>query len=104
MKLLKTILKYFGLFVVLYIVFGAILHFLVFPQSLPDYDTYFKQGAVFENKWEGFHQTILKRENGIVFTRLKLSPGAQGPPMHTHNSFTETFYVAQGTPELNQRG
>ncbi len=100
MKLLKTILKYFGLFVVLYIVLGSILHFLVFPQSLPDYDTYFKQGAVFENKWEGFHQTILKRENGIVFTRLKISPGAQGPPMHTHNSFTETFYVAQGTLSL----
>lgn len=97
MKLLKTFLKYFGLFVVLYIVLGSILHFLIFPQQLPDYNTYFKQGAVYENEWEGFHQTILKRENGIVFTRLKLSPGAQGPPLHIHQNFTETFHVVQGT-------
>jgi mannose-6-phosphate isomerase-like protein (cupin superfamily) len=59
---------------------------------------------VFVSKSEGFRQTILKRENGFVWTELVLEPRASGPPEHIHTSLSENFIVAEGTLSLLVNG
>jgi len=77
----------------LYTVVGNVLHRWIFPQPVPDYEEYFKEGQVFENQWEGFSQKIIKLDGNKVFTELMIKPLADGPPLHSHATFSEIFEV-----------
>jgi quercetin dioxygenase-like cupin family protein len=87
-------------FALLYVLVGALLDNIVFVEAEPGADYYARQGHSFVSKSEGFHQTIVKREDGLVWLELVLEPHAPGPPEHIHTSFPENFIVAEGTLSL----
>ena len=91
MKLLKKI----GLAVLIslgvYLGVGYFLHLVVFPEYKPDLTDYFTPGDVLPNKSGDYKQTVIIQEDGIVSTQLDMNPFSQGPPLHTHHTFDETF-------------
>ena len=91
-------------FVLAYVFLGALLDKVVFPEAEPSPDYYPREGQVFVSKSEGFRQTILKRENGLVWMELVLEPYAPGPPEHIHSSLPEKFIVTEGTLSLLVNG
>jgi mannose-6-phosphate isomerase-like protein (cupin superfamily) len=99
----KLIVAILG-FLVAYVFIGAFLDRVVFPEAEPGADYYPLEGDVFFSKSEGFRQTILKRENGLVWTELVLEPHAPGPPEHIHTSLPENFTVAEGTLSMVVNG
>ena len=99
-RLLRGILG----FALAYLLIGALLDRVVFPEAEPGPDYYPRQGQVFVSKTEGFRQTVLKREGGLAWVELVLEPRAPGPPEHIHTSFAENFIVAEGTLSLLVNG
>ena len=99
-KLLLGILGFF----LAYVVIGALLDKVIFPEPEPSRDYYPREGQVFVSKSEGFQQTILKYENNLVWLELVLEPRAPGPPEHIHTAFPENFIVAEGTLSLLVNG
>jgi quercetin dioxygenase-like cupin family protein len=91
-------------FALAYVLIGALLDNVIFPEAEPGADYYPREGQVFVSKSEGFRQTILKRENGLVWMELMLEPHAPGPPEHIHTSLPENFIVAEGTLSLLVNG
>ena len=87
-------------FIAAYILIGALLDKVIFPEAEPGAEYYPREGYVFVSKSEGFRQTVLKRENGLVWGELVLEPYAAGPPEHIHTTFPEKFIVAEGTLSL----
>ena len=88
----------------LYLLGGAVLDRLVFPERAPDESYYPPVGYVFVSKMEGFEQRILKREDGVFWLELTLRPNSPGPPEHIHTSFSERFMVTEGTLSLLVNG
>jgi quercetin dioxygenase-like cupin family protein len=99
----KLILGILG-FALAYILIGALLDKVIFPEAEPGADYYPREGQVFVSKTEGFHQTILKRKNGLVWMQLMLEPHAPGPPEHIHTNLPENFIVTEGTLSLLVNG
>ena len=99
----KLLLGIIG-FVLAYVFIGVLLDKVIFPEAEPGSDYYPREGQVFVSKSEGFRQTILKRENGLVWTELVLEPYAPGPPEHIHTSLPENFVVTEGTLSLLVNG
>ncbi|HEY0457898.1 MAG TPA: cupin domain-containing protein [Pyrinomonadaceae bacterium] len=102
-KIKKLFLCVLG-FVAAYILVGALLDRVIFPESEAGAEYYPPEGYVFVSKSEGFRQTILKRENGLFWLELVLEPHAAGPPEHIHTTFSENFMVAEGTLTLLVNG
>ena len=61
------------------------------------------RGDVLRSELEGFTSTVLHTE-GDVAVELVMSPHAEGPPMHLHTTFDETFAVESGTASLALEG
>jgi quercetin dioxygenase-like cupin family protein len=99
----KLLLGILG-FVLAYVLIGALFDRVIFPEAEPSSDYYPREGQVFVSKTEGFHQTVLKRDNGLFWLELMLEPYAVGPPEHIHTSFPENFIVAEGTLSLLVNG
>ena len=99
----KLLLGILG-FVLAYVLVGALLDNVIFPEAEPGSDYYPRAGQVFVSKSEGFRQTVLKREGGLVWLELVLEPHAPGPPEHIHTSFPENFIVVEGTLSLLVNG
>lgn len=99
----KLLLGILG-FVLAYVLIGALLDNVIFPEAEPDSSFYPREGQVFVSKGEGFRQTVLKREGGLVWLELVLEPYAPGPPEHIHTSLPENFIVAEGTLSLLVNG
>jgi mannose-6-phosphate isomerase-like protein (cupin superfamily) len=87
-----------------YVIVGALLDSVVFPEDEPGPAFYPPPGYQFFSKSEGFRQTVLKRENGLFWVELELQPHAPGPPEHVHTSFPENFAVAEGTLSILFQG
>ena len=100
----KKFLFGFLAFVLAYVLIGALLDRVIFPEAEPDESFYPREGQVFVSKGEGFRQTVLKRENGFVWSELVIEPHAPGPPEHIHGSFPENFIVTEGTLSLMVNG
>lgn len=101
---MKKFLLGIAAFALAYVLIGALLDSIIFPEAEPTADFFPREGQTFVSKTEGFHQTILKRENGLVWSELVLEPHAPGPPEHIHTSFPEKFIVAEGTLSLMVNG
>lgn len=101
---MKKLLLWILGFVLAYILIGALLDNVIFPEAEPDSSFYPREGQVFVSKGEGFRQTVLKREGGLVWLELVLEPYAPGPPEHIHTSLPENFIVAEGTLSLLVNG
>ncbi len=88
-------LKKYGLAILiglgLYLGVGYFLHLVVFPEYKPNLTDYFIPGDVLPNKSGGYRQVVIQQEGGIVSTQLDMDPFSQGPPLHTHHTFDETF-------------
>lgn len=91
-------------FIAAYILIGALLDKVVFSEAEPGPEYYPREGQVFISKSEGFRQTVLKRENGLLWSELVLEPHAAGPPEHIHTTFPEKFIVHEGTLTLLVNG
>ncbi|MDQ3801499.1 MAG: cupin domain-containing protein [Acidobacteriota bacterium] len=87
-----------------YVLVGNLFDKIIFPEAEPGADFYPRENQVFVSKSEGFRQTVLKRENGLVWLELVLEPHAPGPPEHIHGEFPEKFIVAEGTLSLMVNG
>lgn len=87
-----------------YVLIGAMLDRVIFPEAEPGPEYYPQEGQVFFSKTEGFRQTILKREGGLAWVELALESRAPGPPEHIHTTFAENFIVAEGTLSLLVNG
>ncbi len=99
----KIFLWIFG-FILVYVLVGALLDRVVFPEKEASADYYPRAGSTFVSRTEGFRQTILKHESGLVWLELELEPRAAGPPEHIHGTITERFMVAEGTLSLMVNG
>lgn len=74
-----------------------LLHRVVFPQSPPDPATFPRAGDRFRSTAEGLKTEVLAVEDGWLRLRMEMAPGAEGPPVHYHRTFTEEFAVESGT-------
>lgn len=97
---MKKMLLWISAFIVGYVLFGALLDKVIFPEPEPESKYYPLEGQVFVSQTEGFRQTVLKRENSLVWLELTLEPHAAGPPEHIHTTFPEKFIVAEGALSL----
>jgi len=79
-----------------YIVIGYFLHLVVFPEKKPEVSSYFKKDQMFTSKAEGFDQSVVAQEKGVVYCNLVVQPFAPGPPKHIHTKFDEYFEVQNG--------
>ncbi len=96
MKIIKRSAMYFWIAIVAYLAIGYFLHLVVFPEKKPSASGYFKAGQQFYSKAEGFKQTVLRQENGLVYCSVEIEPFADGPPKHIHTTFDEVFEVHEG--------
>ena len=101
---MKRIAKTSASLLVLYLIVGAALDQVAFPEPEPNESYYPPVGYVFSSELEGFDQRILKRESGLFWLEVTLRAGAPGPPEHIHTSFAERFIVAEGTLSLLVHG
>jgi hypothetical protein len=92
-----TIAVWFVALVLAYVIVGNALHRWAFPLPPPDTATYPRAGDRFGSSYEGFEQHVLAVQDGWIVGELLIKPGAVGPPLHFHKSFTETFHVREGT-------
>lgn len=79
-----------------YLGLGYLFHLAIFPEPVPEIGAYFKPGDEFFSKTEGFRQTVVRQEKGLVYCTLEVLPFAAGPPEHIHSGFDEYFEVANG--------
>ena len=91
-------------FIAAYILIGALLDKVVFPEPEPGPEYYPQEGYMFVSRSEGFRQTVLKREGGLLWGELVLEPHAAGPPEHIHTTFPERFIVHEGNLSLLVNG
>ncbi len=91
---------YFFMALSVYLTIGYLLHVVIFPEQKPEVAHYFKPGQEFYSKTEGFRQTVIKHENGVVFCSLQVDPFAGGPPIHIHSDFDEFAEVENGEMSL----
>jgi mannose-6-phosphate isomerase-like protein (cupin superfamily) len=96
-KAIQRTAMYIFIFLAAYVGIGYLFHLVIFPENKPTVANYFKPGQQFYSKAEGFNQTVVKQENGHVYCTLQIDPFADGPPMHIHTTFDETFQVQNGT-------
>lgn len=100
---MKVLLSVLGVSIA-YVLIGALLDRIVFPEAEAGPRYYPSPGYQFASESEGFHQTFLGRERGLMWLELRLEPHAPGPPEHIHTSFAENFLVTEGTLSLLVNG
>ena len=96
MKKLKKAMIYLLIAFAGYLVIGYFLHLVVFPEKKPEISSYFTPGDQFNSIEEGFKQTVVDQEDGLVYCNLVVEPYASGPPKHIHTEFDEYFEVKNG--------
>jgi len=99
-KSLKKTFMYLLLALILYLSIGYLFHLVFFPEAKPEVANYFKPGTEFYSKVEGFRQTVIRQEKGIVYCSLQMDPFAAGPPEHIHTDFDEFFEIYNGELSL----
>lgn len=80
-----------------YFIIGLIIHHWILPTKTPDYNNYFKVGQSFTSALEGLTQTIVKVDDERLTTDIAIEAKSNGPVIHTHENFDETFIVKRGT-------
>lgn len=101
---IKRIFLWMSFVAIGYFTVGIVFHYYLFPPEKPDYDSYFKAGDRFHSDWEGFDQIVLSQKDGWINTRLTIKPKADGPPVHIHTNFDETFTVKEGVLSVSVNG
>ncbi len=96
MKTFRKVIIYTIAVIAGYLTIGYLFHLVIFPENKPDVTTYFKEGQVYYSKAEGFRQTVVQQENGVVHCKLEVHPLAPGPPKHIHTTFDEYFEIENG--------
>ncbi len=94
---MKRVVKIAGILLIVYLAVGYLFHMVIFPQRTPDVLNYFQPGDVLYSEKGGNTMTILAQDGDIVHMEMTLLPFADGPPVHYHNGFDETFIVESGT-------
>lgn len=85
-----------GALAVAYLVFGHLWHRVLSPLPAPDPLTFPRAGDRYGSTVEGVTQEIEDVRNGWVVLTVTLAPHAEGPPLHVHDGFAETFSPVRG--------
>ncbi len=101
---MKRVLKIAGLLLIMYLAVGYLFHLVIFPERTPDVLTYFEPGDILYSEKGGNTMTIIGQEEDIVHMEMTLLPFAEGPPVHYHTGFEETFIVESGTLTILANG
>ncbi|MBX7053504.1 MAG: cupin domain-containing protein [Pyrinomonadaceae bacterium] len=80
-----------------YVVLGVAVSDYLIPPEKVQLESYLRSGDKFISRTEGFVQTILANKDGWTHLSLEAQPFAEGPPIHLHENFEETFTVRSGT-------
>jgi mannose-6-phosphate isomerase-like protein (cupin superfamily) len=103
-KIIKKIILYSMALIACYLTIGYFLHLIVFPENKPEISGYFEPGKVLNSEAEGFRQTVVKQEHGLVSCSLEIAPYASGPPSHVHTDFDEIFEIEKGMLSIELNG
>jgi mannose-6-phosphate isomerase-like protein (cupin superfamily) len=87
-----------------YLIVGIAISDYVFPPEKVQLGSYFRSGDKFNSRSEGFNQTMLANKDGWIQLSLEVLPFAEGPPMHLHENFEETFTIKTGTLSIMVAG
>lgn len=79
-----------------YLVLGQLWHRVLSPLPAPDPSTFPRAGDRYGSKAEGVIQEIVDVQDGWVVLTATLAPHADGPPLHMHDGFAETFAPVRG--------
>lgn len=79
-----------------YLVLGHLWHRVLAPLPAPDPSTFPQAGDRFGSEAEGVIQEVMAVHDGWVVLTARLAPHADGPPLHVHDDFAETFMPTQG--------
>lgn len=93
-----------GLFVVSYLGIGYLFHLIIFPETRPDVNNYFKPGDVFESERGGNKIEVLNREGDKLRIKLTFYPHAEGPPVHIQTGWDEYYKILSGELTLTLEG
>ena len=86
-----------------YLVVGHLWHRVLAPLPAPDPATFPRAGDRFGSRAEGVEQQVHDVAEGWVVGAVTLAPGAEGPPMHVHYGFSETFAPTTGILHVQLR-
>lgn len=79
-----------------YLFGAALLHYVVLVEGpIPD-EAYPRPGAVYSSDLEGVDSHIIRMENASDLKRVRVRPGAVGPPEHVHVELEEKFHLLEG--------
>ena len=90
------VLYWMAILLVAYITISSVIHYIIAPLKFPDLEHYFREGDTFRSDAEGIQQTILRIEDCMVYSELRMDARAPGPPMHFHINFDEAGRVEEG--------
>jgi len=94
---MKRVVKIAGILLIVYLAVGYLFHLVIFPERSPNIMRYFEPGDILYSEKGGNVMTIIAQEGDIVHMEMILFPFADGPPVHYHSGFDETFIVESGT-------
>ena len=89
-----------GLFIASYLSVGYLFHLVIFPEIKPNPKNYFNPGDRVDSEVGGTSFTVTRTEGEEIYVRLKIEPHAEGPPVHIHTGWDETFAVESGKMAL----
>ncbi|MFH5832067.1 cupin domain-containing protein [Halalkalibaculum sp. DA3122] len=104
MDSLKRVLLGILLVLASYLSVGYFLHLIVFPEARPDIETYFEPGDVIDSEAGGTTLTVERQEGDHLILTLEVAPHSEGPPLHIHTGWEETFIIESGKINLHVNG
>jgi mannose-6-phosphate isomerase-like protein (cupin superfamily) len=79
-----------------YFICAALIHYILFRESPIPEVAYPRSGAVYSSNIEGLEAQVLHGEHGRDLKRVRVRPGAAGPPEHVHLELQEDFHLIEG--------
>lgn len=79
-----------------YLVLGQLWHRVLAPLPAPDPSTFPRIGDRYSSNAERVTMEIVDVRDGWVAVTATLAPHAEGPPLHVHDGFAETFTPLKG--------
>lgn len=79
-----------------YFICAALIHYVVLREGAIPEDAYPRPGAFYSSEIEGLEAQVIHAAGGRDLKRVRVHPGAMGPPEHVHLEFQEDFHLIEG--------
>lgn len=87
-----------------YLSIGYLFHFVIFPETKPDFKTYFETGDVIKSDRGGTQHEVQKLQRDKIHLTSTFAPHAEGPPVHIQTGWDEKYKVLSGILTLRMDG